>query len=136
MKVHKDDFVLVISGKDKGAKGKICRHRTATGYWSSTGSSTPRSRPPAGRAFSGIVAESADPCLQRRWWFDSDASHPGGYQVDGRPASASGNLQAQQGHLMTTAQKVQPRLKERTAVRFGMRCASSRLQQCPCRSRR
>lgn len=70
MKVHKGDTVLVISGKDKGAKGKVLqaypdRNRVLVEGVNRIKKHTAISTA-AGRAFGwDRHPGSADPCLQR-----------------------------------------------------------------------
>ncbi|ESV65043.1 50S ribosomal protein L24 [Mycobacteroides abscessus MAB_091912_2446] len=47
MKVHKGDTVLVIAGKDKGAKGKVIAAYPSAAVSSSRASTGSRSTPPS-----------------------------------------------------------------------------------------
>ena len=88
MKVHKGDTVLVIAGKDKGAKGKVLQaYPTRNGCWSraSTGSrSTPPSRPTSAAPSSGgIVTQEAPIHVSNVMVVDSDGKPTRiGYRLD------------------------------------------------------
>lgn len=70
MKVHKGDTVLVISGKDKGAKGKVLqaypdRNRVLVEGVNRIKKHTAISTTQRARVQVGSSPGSADPCLQR-----------------------------------------------------------------------
>ena len=71
MKIHKGDTVLVVSGKDKGAKGKVLvtyptRNKILVEGVNRIKKHTPVSRTERGASSGGIVTqEAADPREQR-----------------------------------------------------------------------
>ncbi len=105
MKVHKGDTVLVIAGKDKGAKGKVIQatpRPTRSSSRASTASrSTPRFlrtsvAPPSG----GIVTQEAPINVSNVMVVDSDGNPTRvGYRTARRPASAFAFPEEREGHL-------------------------------------
>ena len=89
MKVHKGDTVLVISGKDKGAKGKVLQaYPSATRSWSRasnrikkhTAESPPTER---GASSGGIVTQEAAIHVSNVMVVDSDGKPTRvGYRID------------------------------------------------------
>ena len=123
MKVHKGDTVLVISGKDKGAKGKVLeayptRNKVLVEGVNRIKKHTAISRNERGAQSGGIVTqEAADPREQRAGRRLRRQPDPDRLPRRRRERQEGPRLQAQrQGHLsMTTAEteKTLPRLKQR-----------------------
>ena len=88
MKVHKGDRVLVISGKDKGAKGKVLqayptRNKVLVEGVNRIKKHTPVSRTELGAAFGGIVTQEAPINVSNVMVVDSDGKPTRvGYRVD------------------------------------------------------
>src|ERR1700737_334886 len=77
MKVHKGDTVLVISGKDKGAKGKVLqayptRNKVLVEGVNRIKKHTPVSRTERGAASGGIVTQEAAISVSNVMLIDSD----------------------------------------------------------------
>ena len=77
MKVHKGDTVLVISGKDKGAKGKVLvayptRNKILVEGVNRIKKHTPESRTERGAASGGIVTQEAPIAVSNVMVVDSD----------------------------------------------------------------
>jgi len=77
MKVHKGDTVLVISGKDKGAKGKVLvayptRNKVLVEGVNRIKKHTPESRTERGAASGGIVTQEAPISASNVMVVDSD----------------------------------------------------------------
>src|SRR6478736_5935684 len=77
MKVHKGDTVLVVSGKDKGAKGKVLqayptRNRVLVEGVNRIKKHTPVSRTERGAASGGIVTQEAAIHVSNVMLIDSD----------------------------------------------------------------
>jgi large subunit ribosomal protein L24 len=77
MKVHKGDTVLVISGKDKGAKGKVLvayptRNKVLVEGVNRIKKHTPESRTERGAASGGIVTQEAAISVSNVMVIDSD----------------------------------------------------------------
>src|ERR1700737_939991 len=77
MKVHKGDTVLVISGKDKGAKGKVLqayptRNKVLVEGVKRIKKHTPVSRTERGAASGGIVTQEAAISVSNVMVIDSD----------------------------------------------------------------
>jgi large subunit ribosomal protein L24 len=78
MKVHKGDTVLVISGKDKGAKGKVlqaypARNRVLVEGVNRIKKHTPVSRTQRGTRTGGIVTQEAPIHVSNVMVVDSDS---------------------------------------------------------------
>ena len=88
MKVHKGDTVLVISGKDKGAKGKVLqaypdRERVLVEGVNRIKKHTPKSATERGASSGGIVAQEAPIDVSNVMVVDSDGKPTRiGYRVD------------------------------------------------------
>src|SRR3954470_7105541 len=88
MNVHKGDKVLVISGKDKGAKGKVLvafptRNKVLVKGVNRIKKHTPESRTERGAASGGIVTQQAPISLSNVMAIDSDGKPTRvGYRVD------------------------------------------------------
>jgi large subunit ribosomal protein L24 len=88
MKVHKGDTVLVISGKDKGAKGKVLRAYPARNKVLVEGVNrikkhTPISTTQRGARSGGIVTQEAPIHVSNVMVVDSDAKPTRvGYRID------------------------------------------------------
>ena len=79
MKIHKGDTVLVISGKDKGAKGKVLKAYPAVNKVLVEGVNrikkhTPESRTQRGASSGGIVTQEAPIAVSNVLVVDSDGS--------------------------------------------------------------
>ncbi len=77
MKVHKGDTVLVVSGKDKGAKGKVLqaypdREKLLVEGVNRIKKHTPESRTERGAASGGIVTQEAAISVSNVMVIDSD----------------------------------------------------------------
>ena len=77
MKVHKGDTVLVIAGKDKGAKGKVLqaypdRNRVLVEGVNRIKKHTPVSRTERGASSGGIVTQEAPIHISNVMLLDSD----------------------------------------------------------------
>jgi large subunit ribosomal protein L24 len=77
MKVHKGDTVLVISGKDKGAKGKVLvayptRNKVLVEGVNRIKKHTPESRTERGASSGGIVTQEAPISASNVMVVDSD----------------------------------------------------------------
>ena len=88
MKVRKGDTVLVISGKDKGAKGKVLlaypeRNKVLVEGVNRIKKHTPESRTERGASSGGIVTQEAPIAVSNVMVIDSDGN-PGrvGYRKD------------------------------------------------------
>src|ERR1700747_1173431 len=88
MKIHKGDTVLVISGKDKGAKGKVLKAYPATSRVLVEGVNrikkhTPISTNQRGSRSGGIVTQEAPIHVSNVMVVDSDGKPArAGYRVD------------------------------------------------------
>jgi large subunit ribosomal protein L24 len=88
MKVHKGDTVLVISGKDKGAKGKViqafpARNRVLVEGVNRIKKHTPVSANERGASSGGIVTQEAPIHVSNVMVVDSDGKPTRvGYRVD------------------------------------------------------
>jgi large subunit ribosomal protein L24 len=88
MKVHKGDTVLVISGKDKGAKGKVlqaypARNRVLVEGVNRIKKHTPVSTTQRGARSGGIVTQEAPIHVSNVMVVDSDGTPTRiGYRVD------------------------------------------------------
>lgn len=88
MKVHKGDTVLVIAGKDKGAKGKVIaaypeRSRVLVEGVNRIKKHTPRSANERGASSGGIVTQEAPIHVSNVMVIDSDGQPTRiGYRVD------------------------------------------------------
>src|ERR1700749_321766 len=88
MKVHKGDTVLVISGKDKGAKGKVLqaypdRNRVLVEGVNRIKKHTPVSTTQRGASSGGIVTQEAPIHVSNVMVVDSDGKPTRiGYRVD------------------------------------------------------
>src|ERR1700739_88544 len=88
MKVHKGDTVLVIAGKDKGAKGKVLqaypdRDRVLVEGVNRIKKHTPVSTTPRGARSGGIVTQEAPIPVSNVMVVDSDGKPTRiGYRVD------------------------------------------------------
>ena len=88
MKIHKGDTVLVISGKDKGAKGKVLKAYPATNKVLVEGVNrikkhTPVSTTQRGAKSGGIVTQEAPIHVSNVMIVDSDGKPARvGYRVD------------------------------------------------------
>jgi large subunit ribosomal protein L24 len=89
MKVHKGDTVLVISGKDKGAKGKVLqayptRNKVLVEGVNRIKKHTPVSTTQRGARSGGIVTQEAPIHVSNVMVVDSDSKPTRiGYRVDG-----------------------------------------------------
>ena len=77
MKVHKGDTVLVVSGKDKGAKGKVIeaypsREKVLVEGVNRIKKHTPESRTERGASSGGIVTQEAPISVSNVMLLDSD----------------------------------------------------------------
>ncbi len=120
MKVHKGDTVLVVSGKDKGAKGKVIeayptRDKVLVEGVNRIKKHTAQSQNERGASSGGIVTQEAAIHVSNVMVVDSDGKPTRvGYRVDEETGKKVRIAQDQwQGHLMTAPEKVQPRLKQR-----------------------
>ena len=88
MKVHKGDTVLVIAGKDKGAKGKVLqsypdRNRVLVEGVNRIKKHTPNSANERGASSGGIVTQEAPIHVSNVMVVDSDGNPTRiGYRVD------------------------------------------------------
>src|SRR3954452_7000291 len=88
MKVHKGDTVLVVSGKDKGAKGKVLqayptRNKILVEGVNRIKKHTPVSRTERGASSGGIVTQEAPIHVSNVMVDDSDGKQTGiGYRKD------------------------------------------------------
>ena len=88
MKVHKGDTVLVIAGKDKGAKGKVIkayptRNRVLVEGVNRIKKHTPQSANQRGASSGGIVTQEAPIDVSNVMVVDSDGKPTRiGYRVD------------------------------------------------------
>ena len=106
MKVHKGDTVLVIAGKDKGAKGKVLeayptRDRVLVEGVNRIKKHTAQSANERGASSGGIVTQEAAIHVSNVMVVDSDGNPTRiGYRVDEEIRQEGPDLQAQrQGHL-------------------------------------
>jgi large subunit ribosomal protein L24 len=88
MKVRKGDTVLVISGKDKGAKGKVLvaypdREKVLVEGVNRIKKHTPESRNERGASSGGIVTQEAPIAVSNVMLLDSDGKPTRiGYRID------------------------------------------------------
>ncbi|MEO8815414.1 MAG: 50S ribosomal protein L24 [Mycobacterium sp.] len=88
MKVHKGDMVLVVAGKDKGAKGKVLhaypeRNRVLVQGVNRIKKHTPISSTEAGASSGGIVTQEASVHVSNVMVVDSDGKPTRvGYRLD------------------------------------------------------
>src|ERR1700756_3087238 len=88
MKVHKGDTVLVVSGKDKGAKGKVLvaypdRNKVLVEGVNRIKKHTAKSQKERGPSSGGIVTQEAPIHVSNVMVVDSDGNPPRiGYRVD------------------------------------------------------
>ena len=89
MNVHKGDTVLVISGKDKGAKGKVLvaypdRNKVLVEGVNRTKKHTPVSRTERGAASGGIVTQEAPIHVSNVQLVDPETKRPArvGYKIN------------------------------------------------------
>ncbi len=121
MKVHKGDTVLVIAGKDKGAKGKVIQAYPATDKVLVEGVNrikkhTAVSANERGASSGGIVTQEAPIHVSNVAVVDSDETPPAWATAPTKsPASAFGfpGRTGRTSDMTSTENKVQPRLKAR-----------------------
>ena len=98
MKVHKGDTVLVVSGKDKGAKGKVLqayptRNKILVEGVNRIKKHTPVSRTERGAASGGIVTQEAPINVSNVMLLDSD----------GKPTRVSSRVDDETGKKVRVA---------------------------------
>ncbi len=120
MKVHKGDTVIVISGKDKGAKGKVIQafpktQRVLVEGVNRIKKHTAASANERGASSGGIVTQEASIHVSNVMVVDSDGNPTRVATASTkRPARRSGSrARAGRTSEMTTTEKIQPRLKTR-----------------------